>query len=225
MKSIPSRKNIYVALNAAYEHQRAIQRGILRYALAQPSWRLLNIAHEGELGHEFMRLRQVDGVIGNFSEIDVEHESLQLVQRRGISAVVGVSARAASAPVPRVVSDDAAAGAMAAQFFLQRQFRHFAFYAGGMQPPHHAAVLRGQAFEQFLRQAGRDCLQLQSKDLYGSDFSLPRSCGIFVFNTHEARVLLEALLLRDVLIPEDVAILGVDHEPWQQQLSPLRFRL
>lgn len=221
MKPLPAKKNIYVALNAAYEHQRGIQRGILRFALARPAWRVINVAHEGQMGHEFFRLQTVHGVIGNFSQIDAEGESLALVRRKGIPCVVSVSARSAAPVVPRVVSDDAAVGTLAAEFFLQRGFRHFAYYPGGMQPPHGAAVVRGAAFTRRLQQSGHACLQLRNSDVFGPTFTLPKPCAVFVFNTHEARVLLESLLLRDVLVPEDVAILGVDHDPWQQQLSPL----
>ncbi|MCC5839300.1 MAG: substrate-binding domain-containing protein [Opitutales bacterium] len=221
MKSLPRKKNIYVALNAAYEHQRGIQRGILRFALAEPSWRLMNVAHEGQLGHEFRRVEKVDGVIGNFSDIDAEGEALRLVRLRGIRAVVSVSARSPVALVPRIIPDDERVGALAAEFFLQSPFRHFAYYAGGMQPPHWAAVRRGRAFRDRLARDGYVCRELEAGTLFGRDPDWPKPCALFVFNTHEARVVLESLLLQDVLVPEEVALLGVDQDPWQQQLSPL----
>lgn len=221
MKPLSRKKNIYVALNAAYEHQRGIQRGILRFALAEPSWRLMNVAHEGQLGHEFRRVEEVDGVIGNFSDIDAEGEALRLVRSRRIRAIVSVSARSLESDVPRVIPDDKSVGRQAADFFLRRRYRHFAYYPGGMDPPHGAAVRRGEAFRERLAQEGYACRTLTAKTIFGCDLELPKPCAVFVFNTHEARVLLESLLLRDVLVPEEVAILGVDQDPWQQQLSPM----
>lgn len=221
MKPLPRKKNIYIALNAAYEHQRGIQRGILRFALAEPTWRLMNVAHEGQLGHEFRRVEEIDGVIGNFSDIDAEGEALRLVRRRGIRSIVSVSARSVETDVPRVIPDDSLVGRQAAEFFLRRRYRHFVYYPGGMDPPHGAAVRRGRAFRERLAQDGFRCLELTAETIFGSALDLPKPCAVFVFNTHEARVLLESLLLRDVLVPEEVALLGVDQDPWQQRLSPL----
>ena len=154
MKPLPRKKNIYIALNAAYEHQRGIQRGILRFALAEPTWRLMNVAHEGQLGHEFRRVEEIDGVIGNFSDIDAEGEALRLVRRRGIRSIVSVSARSVETDVPRVIPDDSLVGRQAAEFFLRRRYRHFVYYPGGMDPPHGAAVRRGRAFRERLAQDG-----------------------------------------------------------------------
>jgi LacI family transcriptional regulator len=117
--SIPARhvrRNVLLALNW---YAPAIHRGIARYA-SGAGWSLdIRMLRSGVLPSSW----QGSGilcVLGQSPLVD------RVVLSAGVSAVnIGNQEHPL---IPRVCSDNAAVGQMAAEYFLQRGFRHFAFF-------------------------------------------------------------------------------------------------
>jgi LacI family transcriptional regulator len=115
------------------------------------------------------------------------------------------------------------AGCMAAEHFLERGFRHFAFcgYAGRIW-----SELRLEGFASRLRLAGYSChvyepqahanqgvTWAEEQPLVASWLeSLPKPVAIMACNDIRGRQVLEASLLRHLSVPEDVAVIGVDND-------------
>ena len=127
------------------------------------------------------------------------------------------------AGLPSVASDHQAIGREAAEYFLSRGFRHFAF--AGVDRPWSAERLAG--FRERLRRSERSLIQLDAplKNTEIRDVSakatrvlekwvatLPAPVAIFAAADYVARQVLEACRRAKVRVPEQVAVLGVDND-------------
>ncbi|MDR1282084.1 MAG: XylR family transcriptional regulator [Opitutaceae bacterium] len=138
---------------------------------------------------------------------------------------------------PRVASDNAAVGRMAAEYFLQRGFRRFAFFrrTGSI-----GETIRGEAFAARIREAGGkhsmhwlDWLavarSLKLPDTDNVDMTwlarqiarLPRPVAIFAEYDDFAIEVLNACVAARIPVPEQAAILGVDDDPLRCELAPI----
>ncbi len=140
--------------------------------------------------------------------------------RRGTPHVVCVSNMNLSLRVPRVVSDDEAVGRLAARRFLARSFAHFAFagFAG-----HGYCELRGRGFQAELRAAGHAATILAGvpAEMAAALQALPRPLALLAGNDTLARRIIEALVREGVRVPDEVAVMGVDNETLECELSPV----
>jgi LacI family transcriptional regulator len=123
--------------------------------------------------------------------------------------------------IPYADADNAKAGMLAAEHFLERNFRHFACYGLTDWPVDR---LRCGGFAGKIAQAGHSCELLiwnrsrgTRKDSWDNRQKwlkqmlgrLPKPLGIFAVDDLRAVELIEAGLRLELRIPEDIAILGV----------------
>ena len=141
-------RTVGVILNASEGAARAALRGITRYARNEGPWKLLASIH-GSPWQETWNHLHMDGIIGLLSSPEYDGP----IQRRGLPAV-NISSTRAQQPFPHLYADNAAIGRVAADDFLQRGFRRFAYFA---DPRPAWAHPRGQGFAQRLAQAGFEC--------------------------------------------------------------------
>jgi len=122
-----------------------------------------------------------------------------------------------------VQSDDDQVGKMAAEYLLDRGFRHFGccgFEGEGW------SVRRMAAFVRTLRRAGFKCSTYESPK-YGSEshdweerqkritkwlHSMPRPVGIFTCNDVRGQAVLDACSTEQLAVPETVAVIGVNND-------------
>jgi LacI family transcriptional regulator len=218
MPTVPTKRLIGVKLHAAFEHQRAALRGIRRYALEHPAWRLALVAYGGRLEEAGTFETGVAGFIGSFRAQGRHADDLALAQRLAPGRVVGLSSWERELAIPRVVTDNVAVGRMAAEFLLESGYRHFAYVGDNNQPEHAASAERGEAFRDCLAALGQDCRLCGFKELFEPDFALPVPCAVLAFNDTVARILIEQLLERGVPVPEQAAVLGVDDDPLERDI-------
>ncbi len=140
--------------------------------------------------------------------------------RRATRHVVCVSNLNLALRVPRVVSDDEAVGRRGARRLLNRRFAHFAFagHAG-----HGYSELRERGFQAALREAGHAavCLAGSAEEMAAAARALPRPLALMATNDRIGRLIVEALVRDGVRIPEEIAVLGVDNEEVDCELSPV----
>ena len=126
--------------------------------------------------------------------------------------------------IPRCTCDEAAAAEMAASYFLDNGFRQFAYCASTLRPSYFDRL--GAAFVDTIGRAGYAC---ETLDPEGAGFArldpeqqldaladwleaLPRPTALLTFDDIQARQVTEAAAQRGVAVPDDVAVLGGEHD-------------
>ena len=115
---------------------------------------------------------------------------------------------------------------LAAEHFLDRGLRNLAFFCTDQG---HWARWRGQAFQRVLQERGYHCYTFRSvpgrhtagkkprsiddrkviRWLHG----LPKPCGVFCATDLHAMQLTRSCRTCGILVPEQIAVLGVDNDP------------
>ena len=120
------------------------------------------------------------------------------------------------------VLDDVAIGRLAGAHFVERGFRHFAF---GTLLPHPVSSLRQRGFQEATEAVASTFFSLGVRlDSSGESHEylkrfrreivhLPKPLGLMTMNDYLARRLAKACEQEGVLVPEQVAIIGVDNDP------------
>jgi LacI family transcriptional regulator len=157
-------------------------------------------------------LAMADGVILQGGEPAMIEE----IRRRGLP-VVRVGGREEPEPgIVQVTVDNQAVGARAAEHFLERGFRDFAFW--GVKN-HYFSQQRGAGFVDALgRREVRIWEQEPSPEMLAK---LPVGTGLFCTNDIRARKAVIALRKAGRLVPEEVAVVGADDDPLESALSPV----
>lgn len=136
---------------------------------------------------------------------------------------VDVTVQKMAAPTPRVTDDDDAIGKLAARHFLDRGFKHFAYYNW---PAIQVNTLRKKAFFKALENAGALKENMheinQSPDrllgqweqhqerIYQQLEKLPRPLAVFTGQDNLGATLIEICSRKNIHVPEEICVLGVD---------------
>lgn len=119
-----------------------------------------------------------------------------------------------------VLCDNVSVGQMAANYFLKKKFRHFAYVCYSKDVPWCRE--RRAAFQKALEQKGlqADCFEpsperdwfVQRDKLRDWLRALPKPVAILAANDLRGRQILETCQYADIPVPYDVAVLGVDND-------------
>lgn len=126
--------------------------------------------------------------------------------------------------IPRCSCDEAAAGELAATYFLENGFRQFAYCPSNLRPNYYDRL--GDAFIKSLGKRGYRCEEFTRDDeSFGQlDYdeqlrvladwlkSLPRPVALLTFDDLQGRQITEACGQAGISVPDDVAVLGGDHD-------------
>ena len=136
--------------------------------------------------------------------------------------IIGIDVRQPIPDLPNIVGDAKRIAKMAAEHFLERGFRHFAYC--GFQGIRWA-IERGDCFIRHLSETGystytyyhpesQDQMTWNEQLLVLSDWitHLPKPLGLFACNDDCGRFVIQACRMAGVQIPEEVAVLGVDND-------------
>ena len=146
---------------------------------------------------------------------------LALLLKTARCPIVSMSANRNGLDIPYVDVDNEQVGVLAAEHFLKRHFRHFAYYSHLDGP---VAQMRGDGFARTLKQAGHACEWMtwnrrSDRRWPSSDSSqrwlqetlqnLPKPLAVLAVDDLRAGELIEAGLRLGLSIPDELAILGV----------------
>jgi LacI family transcriptional regulator len=207
---------VTVLISTATGWGRGIIKGISAYANRHGPW-LLQVEPEGERQALPAGWRG-DGVIARFST----PKTAEAVLRAGVPVVnvssIALTGRAAA--VPRVCSDVAAGGVLAARHFLDRGFKHFGYV--GLQKLSYVREHR-EAFANVLADKGCSCSVITLGDrpevagiprgLVEWLEALPKPVAVLTWNNSQGRAVIHACRLAGLLVPEDVAVLSGNDDP------------
>jgi LacI family transcriptional regulator len=154
-------------------------------------------------------------------------EHLTWFQSRGIPVIL-YSSRPILEKIPQGVgwirSDDMAIGALAAEHFQRMGLSHAGYfgkdelaYSLQREEGFRAKWMSGDAprGRYHVCQKGNKYLEEWLKDL-------PRPCGILCAEDHHAKSLVTEAIRLGFRVPEDFAVMGVDHDLLISELSPVR---
>lgn len=208
---------VILMLTAGMAYGRELALGIGLYARTHGRWRFMS-ATPGALNLPYTDNFDGDAAIVSLSE----SFDLDALRKRGIPAV-NISGRLIDMPLPSVITDDVAIGRMAADHFLNRGFRHFGYSGVGT---YGFAIRRGDAFIAALRghpstrsvsrhdvHYSRDwSYETQQQQMTAWVTALPKPVAIFAANDFQANSIADACHRGGIVVPEEVAILGVDND-------------
>lgn len=216
-------KRVALLVETSLASGREILQGIAKYARETNEWELFHVAGglESSLPRWLSNWRG-DGIIARLQSQELV-ENLRLLE----VPVVDVLGEVEDSEFPLVHVDDEKVAAMVTKHFQERGFRQFAFY--GIRGENWSK-LRLQGFQKACQ---KEIPYLESErvicDDPGEEFSvlrswvreLPKPVGIFVASDQRGLVLLEACRAEGIVVPQEVAVVGVDNdEPLCEISSP-----
>ena len=204
-------RHILLALGS-YQHH--THRGVARFAKAH-GWHLsADMAYGGSIPDNWYG----DGILTSLNT-EPDDDLTRFIRdacKRGIP-VVALNLNQPDLNLPRVVGDHAAMGRLAAEHLIARGYTELAFYRLHDTP---TARLRLEGFRQAAgqrpihRMAPNPRLpwhQLRAQTLQQLK-KLPKPLGVFAYNDYQASQVLDAARHGSLLVPENIAVLGVDND-------------
>jgi LacI family transcriptional regulator len=214
---------VALCLSPETSYEVEILRGILSYAQGGRNWSFYRMGSMPILQPQELSRCNPHGVIGFLPRSDY----VVLLNSRGIPAV-NLSNHCRDVDLPRVGPDDVAIGAMGADHFLRRGVANLAF-AGIVG--HWYSERRQEGFvRSAAAQPSRSCHVFSpSPSPAGNDqkqllewlLGLPKPVGVMAANDQRGRHVIEACHRCGLVVPQDVAVLGVDNDEWQAALAQL----
>ena len=219
--------HVVLRINAARNYGRGLLSGIGSYVRLRGNWqfyrqppRYIKTLHSHQ---EAARIRNwhPDGAILWDSEGIEELLSLEIPLVVSPN-LVSKRLQPRLASFPHITSNCTAIGEMAANYLLDKGFQHFAFCGFGKAP---WSLNRQAAFEQRIAHAGHSVSIFQSHEIREPTSwqqeidqiaewigGLPKPLAVMACNDDRGLDILEACRRAGCMIPEDVAVLGVDNE-------------
>jgi LacI family transcriptional regulator len=205
-------------VEASNAYGRGLLEGIHRHLRAHGPWTIFLPEHgRGMPPLELLAGWQGDGIIARI-ETPAIAAAIQKLRRGGRLAVVDVSAARLLSGVPYVETDDAAIARLAAEHFIERDFRQLAFlgddrfrWSGNRRDAFVAAARDRPVSVYKPRGRGRPGT---AEDAAIEEWlvSLPKPVGLFACYDLRGRQAVEACRRAGLAVPDQVAVLGVDDD-------------
>lgn len=207
--------SVLLFVETSREFGRGLLHGIARYSRLHGPWRVYRWPGALDSSLPEWKYLKIDGAI--VRDVAVVEDLV----RSGIPVIFAQHNKESYAPYPSIITDGAQIGTMAAEHFLDRGFRHFAYC--GLDDFAWSRG-RGQYFRRRLEQAGFTMDQYQAPPRKGRASrdeqhhvaqwlrQLPKPVAVMCCNDDRALLVIEACKLIGSIVPDDVAVLGVDND-------------
>ncbi len=207
---------IILLMDTSRGYEQGLVRGVLKYSRLHGPWKFFRIIPVVSGGRKIklddLKKWKADGIIMREKDEHMEALSLRL-------PLIIAPYRDTFAEHPNIMTNNTAVGAMAAEHFLDRGFRNFAFYGVGNWV---WSINRQKSFEARLAKAGYKA-HTYSVPKHGSQVekqcrladwlkSLPRPFGLMVCTDDCSHDCFEACRVAGLSIPEDAALIGVGND-------------
>jgi LacI family transcriptional regulator len=223
-------KRVALLLESDMAFDRAIARGVGEFIRSRSGWVIL-MDPMTEATLEGLKYWDPDGIITSIHLPAIDDiAKLSNVPKVGFGSYSEENDGHLTFPI--VTSDQEEIGRMAARYFINKGMRHFAFCGGDEKALW--CRQRREGFNQELKENGHVC------ENYEPDFPspthmpdalrslglwlerLPKPCGVFVFFDGWARWVLDACVIRQLQVPQQLSVLGVDNDRWLCELAQPR---
>lgn len=219
-----SRKRRRVGLMCKYPGglEDGVIRGVVDYAQHHTDWQFVADGHMPFKPFEQIDLNEVDGVIGFF----IEREWADAVVEAGVCAV-DTSEHFADLPVPQVTTDNQAVGRLAAEHLLATGATNFAFVT---TQNYHFHQTRLAGFAQAMQRANQsfevwvippDQIDTRADWIANRMKNVNTPLGIMGHSDYIVTDIVNAAIRHGLRIPQDVAAIGVEKDPWASTVAEL----
>lgn len=203
-------KEIALLIDYNSNYYRTIVTGVSRYSKLT-GWRFYTYRGIPQITEAQLKKWNGAGVIGRLSP-----ELIQLLEYRGIPGV-NVKSDYEHLPVHSVLMDNLHIGRMAAEYFIEKGFRHFASTAWSIKGI--SGITKMNAFRDTLHEHGYEMTILESQsDINNLRRLLPlekgHSVGVYAPQDFLGRMVIDASLNSGLRVPEDVSVLSTDNGPF-----------
>lgn len=225
------RPHVVLMVETATIYGRRILQGITRYLRTHRPWSVYLEQHE--LGAEpplWLKNWRGDGLISRTTTGAL----VELAQSLGLK-VVDLHDRSDPLGVPRIISDDEAIGRIAAEEFLKRGFKSFAFcgyraenWSRGRRDGFRSAVTSSAVttsatpYVEFDTPWGgpTGLAWEEEQSMLGKWLAaMPKPVGVFCCNDVRGRQVIDAANRIELAVPEQAAVIGVDDDGLLCELS------
>ncbi|MEM9367214.1 MAG: XylR family transcriptional regulator [Planctomycetota bacterium] len=222
----PSRRSVALLIETSNGYSRGLLEGIIAYAKHHGHWSIqLNEQEQGAPPPQWLRSWKGDGIIARI-ETDAIGRALQALSL----PIVDLSAARHLRGIPWADTQDKAISQLAVEHFRERGFDRLC-YCGDAGFAWSQA--RCRHFREFALQAGASFFEHQSVHRYDPGFrwdghrraiagwlkTLPRPAAIMGCNDFQAMALLDVCRDLGILVPEEMAVIGVDNDRLICELS------
>jgi LacI family transcriptional regulator len=213
-------RNIAVIVETSNGYARGVLRGIHEYARTRHGWNLYLTEHgRHEIDESFAGNWKFDGVIAR-----IETDRMARIITALEVPTVDVSAARLIEGIPWVETDDEAITRLALDHLQDCGLQNFAFFG---DPFYNWSIWRKQSFERIVgrpdiirsrifdlptRTEPRVRWWTQREAIWEWLESLPKPVGIFACYDACGQQLLEICRYYDLMVPEDIAVIGVDND-------------
>ncbi|NLO72103.1 MAG: substrate-binding domain-containing protein [Porphyromonadaceae bacterium] len=212
---------ILLLIDYSSEFSRKLLKGLVRYSQDNGPWIFYRLpfyfkmlyGKEGVI--EWAKERKPDAIIAQW-----DHEGSNLLAELGIPVILQ-NYRKRSDYFSNLTGDYIGTGRMAAQFFINKKFKNFAFYG-------NKGVVwsreRADGFFQEVQKVGGNYFYFESEGLNENEWSnslvnldewlisLPKPVALLACDDRFALQVSEICKINDIHIPDDVSLLGVDND-------------
>ncbi|MFT7035256.1 MAG: LacI family transcriptional regulator [Cyclobacteriaceae bacterium] len=212
-------KNLKVALlmETSNEYARGIIKGIYGYIKEHGNWDVfLGEYSRGEPNPEWILSWKGDGIIAR-----IENKSMAELVAKCDLPTIDLSAANLIPGIPWVETDDQSIAALATKHLTECGFTNFGFAGTGF----NWSKWRRGHFEEGLKQKGFQCHTFSSANYMKLNWleqqeniqnwlkTLPKPIGIFAGYDLMGRQIIDSCNKLGYLVPEEVAVIGVDNDP------------
>lgn len=221
MKKRSKIPRVVIDIKPDRESDRRILAGIAQYAAMYGPWEFImrplryTSMHNSKINPLWFADVEADGIIARgLANIDYIRET-------GLPAIIGGVYREDCEGFTCLKTDSQSIAELAAQHLLDCGFTHFAFCGFA---DIDWSIYRQNAFTNIIKKNGYEVSsfpalapELTNTPLEKSELkkwikSLPKPTGIMACNDDRALQVVEAAKMADILVPDDVAVLGVDND-------------
>lgn len=214
-------KRVLILIDYSSEFSRRLLRGLIQYAHEHGPWLFYRLptyyktmyGKEGII--EWAKSWKADAILARW-----DHEGTNLLATLNIPIVLQ-NYKSRSPYFSNLTGDYVGTGMMAANFFIKRRFRNFAFYG-------NKGVIwsqeRAEGFKKEVEKAEGNFFCFESEDLGGKEWSssyaeldewllsLPKPVGLFACDDDFALRISQICKINNIKIPEEISLLGVDND-------------
>ncbi|WP_315085929.1 DNA-binding transcriptional regulator [Bacteroides heparinolyticus] len=198
-------------------------KGVLAYSKSHEPWVVCRMppSYKFTYGIEgvlkWAKTWQADAIIGRFDNED----NVELFRQHGIIAIAQ-DYKARFENIPNITGDYRKTGKMAAEFFLNKGFQHFAFYGyrdtvwsqERCEGFYECIAERGfgNNFHAYQEQSLDDLWFYEAPPLLSWLKSLPHPTALMACDDNQGNRITEICKVNNIKVPDKIAILGVDND-------------
>jgi LacI family transcriptional regulator len=227
MVTNPKYPTVAVMFDISSAYGRGILRGIAKYSRLYGPWvfiRTLPPYLTLKQGSQQLLSHDIDGIIGPFAS---PKEARKLIPR-GIPGVLAFYNEMGKSRYSTIVGDYKSLGVIAAEYFLSRGFRRFAYCGfddkswSRLTGNSFIAEISKKGFESYRYECPKHkkTLWLDERQEVAKWLSnLPKPIAVMACNDDRAQNILESCKIARLHVPEEVAVLGSDNDDFICDLS------